>query len=151
LERKVCSERDVVIHMAEPNDLPAIFELVDSYCDDMDVDKTKAKNSIRDIVYLKSALMFEYQGKYVGGIAGYVMSGLFNKDIYYSTMFFYVKRSFRHLTKKIIKEVELVLLPTRVTRIVFGVPSGVAYDKRKRFMSMMGYKELECHMEKRIA
>jgi hypothetical protein len=150
LERKACLEHDVIIHMAEPNDLPAIFQLVDSYCDELDIDRVRAKNSLREIVYLKSVLLVEYKGEYVGGIAGYVLPGLFTKDMFFSTMFFYVKKEFRFLTKQIIKEVELVLLPTPVTKIVYGVPSGSASEKHQRFMRMMGYKELETHLSKDI-
>ncbi len=134
--------------MARPNDLPALFELVDSYSEEFEHDKTVAKNSLREIVYMNSVLLVEFEGKYIGGIAGYMLPGLFNKELYFSTMFFYVIKEFRFLTKRIMKELELVLLPTEITKIVYSIPVGENFEKRKRFMRIMGYNELETHMIK---
>lgn len=150
MDEKVLLARSVIIHIAEPDHLPQVFQLVDTYCDELDIDRTIAKNSLRNIVYAKGVMLVEYEGKYVAGIAGLVLPGLFTNDWFFSTMFFYVVRGYRFLTREIIKEIELVLLPTKVNRLVIGIPNGENYDKQQRFMRMMGYKELETHMEKRI-
>ena len=103
-------------------------------------------------------MLFDYEepttgNQTIGGIAGYVIPCMFTNDVMYSVMFFYVTPEFRFLTSKIIKEVELVLLPTKVTKIVFGVP--VFENKNPeilmRYYRVMGYKPLEVHYFKRIA
>ena len=153
MEEKVCLEREVIIKIAKPNDLPNIFEFCDQYNDGMNIDRTKSKLAIRDLVYLDGALLAEYEGETIGGIAGITMPCMFTNDIIFQVMFFYVDPEYRSLTGKIIKEVELVLLPTKVTKIVFGVP---IFENKKpeilvKYYRMMGYKPLEVHLFKRIS
>ena len=98
-------------------------------------------------------MLAEYEGRIIGGIAGYAIPCMFTNDIIFSVMFFYVEPEFRFLTSRIVKEVELVLLPTKVTKIVFGVP---VFENKKpeilvKFYRMMGYKPLEVHLFKRIS
>ena len=152
LEEKLCLEHKVIINIARPNDLPVIFSFCDEYNDGMNIDRTKAKNAIRDLVYIDGAMLAEYKGQTIGGIAGLVLPCMFTNDIIFSVMFFYVKPEFRFLTSHIVKEVELVLLPTKVTKIVFGVP---VFENKKpeelvRYYRMQGYKPLEVHLFKRL-
>ena len=139
-----------MIHMAVPDDLPAIFALVDTYCEDMDIDRVITKNSLREMLYVKGVLLVEYNGDLIGGIAGYTLPGMFNRDLFFSVMFFYIIKDYRFLTKSIIKELELVLLTTPVTKICFGVLGSNTAKKMQRFYRMMGYSELETHMVKDI-
>ena len=67
-----------------------------------------------------------------------------------AVMFFYIIKEHRHLTKNIIKELELVLLTTPVTKICFGVIGNSTAKKMQRFYRMMGYSEIETHMVKDI-
>lgn len=153
----VCLDNKIVLHIADPSDLPAIYKLVDLYRDDVDnpamgfnVNKDIAKAYLRDLTYLKGSVLVERNGEYIGGIAGHVMPGAFTQDLIFSVMFFYIRPEFRCFTWNIIKELKLVLLPTKVTRIVFGVLANEESAKRQRFMRMLGYKPLEVHMEKRL-
>ncbi len=153
MEKNLCLDRSVIIKIAKPNDLPVIFEFCDEYNDGMNIDRTKAKNAIRDFVYIDGALLAEYEDKIIGGLAGYAMPCMFTNDLIFQVMFFYVKPDFRFLTSRIIKEIELVLLPTKVTKIVFGVP---VFENKKpeilvKYYNLRGYKPLEVHLFKRIA
>lgn len=150
MDAKACLGSKVIIRIAEPNDLPEIFRFCDEYSDGLEINRDKAKNSLRDILYLQGVLMFDYEGKKIGGVAGYVMPCMFTDDVMFSIMFFYVRKEFRFLTKQIIKEIELVMLPTKATKIVFGVPMTKNYNSMIRYFRMMGYTPLETHMEKRI-
>ncbi len=147
---KLCLDHKIILNVAVPNDLPVLFDLVNEYDEELKIDKTIAKNSIREMVYHQGAVLAEYDGIVVGAIIGYVLPGAFTEDLIFSTIFFYVSKDYRHLTKQIIRELELSILPTKVTKIVFGVIADRNYSKRKRFMRMMGYSELETHYEKRI-
>ena len=145
-----CLEHKVIVHMARPDNLPQIFHLVDSYSDSLTINKNKAKNALRELVYINGVLLFKFDKEVIGGIAGFVTPSMFTDDTLFNVLFFYVKKDFRHLTKEIIKEFELVLLPTSVNKIIFGVLGNESYEKQKRFMRMMGYKELETHMVKGV-
>ena len=136
--------------MAVPEDLPDIFALVDTYCEDMEIDRVIAKNSLREMLYVKGVLLVEYNDTLIGGVAGYTLPGMFTDDLFFSVMFFYIIKEHRHLTKNIIKELELVLLTTQVTKICFGVIGNSTAKKMQRFYRMMGYSELETHMVKDI-
>ncbi len=153
MHEKVCLGNSIVINIAQASDLSVIFSFCDEYNDGMKIDRTRAKNALRDLVYIQGVMLVEYEGRIVGGIAGYVTPCMFTNDVIFSVMFFYVEPSFRFLTPRIVKEVELVLLPTKVTKIVFGVP---IFENRKplelvRFYRLMGYKPLETHLFKRIS
>ena len=153
MEEKLLVGNDVIVRIAEPSDLFKIFEFCDEYNDGININRNKAKDALRDLVYIKGVMLVDYQDQTIGGIAGYVQPCMFTNDILFSVMFFYVKPDLRFLTGKIIKEVELVLLPTKVTKIVFGVP---VFENRKteivvKYYQMQGYKPLEVHLFKRIA
>lgn len=153
MDEKVLLEHKVILHIANANDLPEVFELVDDYDGEIAIDKTKTKNNLREIVYMQGAMLFEYEGTIIGGVAAYVCPCMFTNDVIYTAMFFYVREQFRFLTVEIIKEMELVLLPTKVTKIVFGVPiidNKNAHKLIRRF-KMLGYEPLETHMYKRIS
>ena len=152
MEQKVCLDHSVVIKAAEPNDLPDVFALIDTYNGETMHDKTMVKNNVRDMVYMQGVMLVEYNGEVIGGIAGYVTPSMYTSDIILSIMFFYVRHGFRHLTKKIIDELELVMLPTSVTKIVFGILAhdNVHYEKQIRYFKMAGYHLLETHLFKRI-
>ena len=151
MQENLCLANSVVLHIAEPVHIPEIYELVDTYRDGMIIDKDLTKESLRDIVYDEGVILIEYNDMIVGGIAGYVMPCMFTHDQIYSVMFFYILPSFRFLTRDVMKEIELVVLPTHATKIVFGVPAMYKNPKAlARFYRRMGYKPLETHYEKRI-
>ncbi len=141
---------NIVIHVAGIDDLLDLYNLVDVYSDEIQIDKNRAKLSIREMVYMDSTMLFEYRGLIVGAIAGYTMPGTFTDSVIFSAMFFYMLPEYRYLTKHVIKEIELVLLPTKVNKIVFSVPANGKAPLMRRFWKMLGYKELEIHMCKRI-
>ena len=153
MQENLCLEHSVVLKIAKANDLPDVFELVDAYDDGRIIDKTITKNSLREIVYDQGVLLVEYDETVIGGIAGYVMPSMFTRDIIFSVMFFYVRPQFRFLTKKILKELELSMLPTIANKIVFGVDldGGKNASKMLRYYRMAGYKPLETHVYKRMA
>ena len=149
-EPKLCLDHSVVIHIAKPSDLLDVFDLVDEYADGIKIEKGRTKQSLRDLVYSGQVMVFKYEETTIGGVAGYNSPCLFTDDVFYNVMFFYVRQQFRFLTKEIIKEMELVLLPTKVTKLVFGIPISKHSEKYKRYYKMMGYRELETHVYKRI-
>ena len=150
MNEKVCLDNKIVLKIANPTDLPIIFDLVDDYSGELEIDRTKVKNSIREVVYIQGAILVEYEGSTIGGIAGYSSASMINDEMLFTVMFFYVRKDYRCLTKYIIKELELVLLPTKTTMIIFGIIMNKTHYKLSRFMRMMGYDKIETHMAKRI-
>ena len=150
MQEKVLLANSVSLKLANADDLPAIFLLVDDYAGEIDIDRTKAKNSLRDMVYIKGVLLVEFEGRVIGGVAGYTLDGLFNDDIVFSVMFFYIMKEFRFLSRKTITELEFSLMPLKINKLVFGVPFNDDSEKYKRFYKTMGYSEMETHVQKRI-
>jgi len=144
LQENLCLDNSVILHMAQADQLPYIFDLVDDYNDGMYFDKTITKNNLREMVYMQSALLVKYKDSIIGGIAGFVLPCMFTNDLMFQIMFFYVRPKSRHLTGKIIDELELVVLPTKVTKIVFGVPIHGAKKPRSliKYFRRRGYKPL---------
>lgn len=143
----------ITIRVAQPNDLPEVFRLVDSVDSEefiFEINRDKLKNSLRELIYVRGALFGECNGQVIGGVAGYALPCMFTDEMLYCCMFLYVKKEFRHLTKKFIQELELTLLPTNAKRLTFGVPEGQSSDLMQRFFKMMGYKKLETHYYKRF-
>jgi hypothetical protein len=108
-QEKVLLENSVVVKLAKPSDMLDVFDLVDNYEGTIPLNVERTKDNLRDIVYGAGVLLGEYNGEVFGGIAGYALPCLFNDEVMYVAMFFYVKKDYRHLTKKFLKEVELVL------------------------------------------
>lgn len=138
----------IVLRIAEPNDLPDIFSFVDLYDDGLDIDRKKAKNSLRDLLYIQGVILGHYNGKAIGGVAGICFNGFFTDDIIFFIQFLFIHPEHRSLTKRFIEEVELSMLATKATKIVFGIPNGNNYEEKQRFLRILGYKELETHMVK---
>lgn len=150
MDKNLCLERKVVIKCARPEDLPELFEMVDLYDGSLKIDRNKTKNSLREMLYNGGVFFATLDGKTIGGIGAYVFPCLFNDDFMFCVMFFFVKKGFRSRTKEIVKELELVLLPSRVNKILFGFLSGEDQAKRIRFMKMIGYKDYESHVCKEV-
>lgn len=140
----------VLIHNAEPNDLPHVFTLVDGYCDDYKINPVRVKNFLRDILYVRGVFMATYNGEPIGGVAGYAMPNMFQDELMFAVMFFYIKKEYRKLTGKFLEEFELALLPTKCNRIIFGVMNTPVGTKQQRYLRMRGYSLLETHLSKRI-
>lgn len=152
MQEKILLDNKVVVNLATTLDLMSIYALVDDYCDNIAIDRYKTKNSIRDMVYMNGALLFDYNGFVIGGTSGYLMPSMFTDDSFFMSMFFYIRKEYRHLTKQCIKELELCVLPSKVTKLIFGVMAfnNPNYEKQKRFFRMLGYKELETHFYKDV-
>lgn len=148
--QKVCIQNKVVVNLATINDLMVVYSLVDDYSDGINIDRDRTKLAIRDIIYIDGVLLVEYNSVVIGGIAGYIMPSMFTNDTFFMVMFFYVRKGYRHLTKSIIKELELVVLPSKITKLIFGVLNNDRYAQQKRYFKMLGYKELETHMWKDV-
>lgn len=140
----------LVITIATQKDLPDIYHICDTFKDYPGIDSGVLKESIKSMVEIGGILLAEINGNIVGGVAGYVMPGLYNGDLIFSVMFLYMKKGYRQYTKKFIKELELVLLPTKVNKIVFGILHSKVSHGYERFYRMMGYKKLETHVYKNI-
>lgn len=148
-----CLKDKVILKLADASDLPDIFKLVDAYDGPLPYDKKLTKNNLRDIVYFKGALLGLYNDQVIGGVAGYVLPSLFKDELTFCVMFLFIMPEYRRMTKQFIQEVELSLLGTKVNKIVFGFPSqeaDKAAAKMKRFIRILGYKELEVHYQKRF-
>ena len=150
MESKI-AQNEITFRVAVPNDLPEIFKLVDEYNDGIEIDRTRTKNSLRDFVYVQGVFMVYHGDQVIGGIGGYVAPALITNDIIFNVMFFYIRPQFRKHTKRIILEMELVMLPTRATQIVYGIPAGGKMPLLYRFFKMMGYKSLEIHVIRRLS
>lgn len=140
----------VVLRIANPNDLPEIFLLVDQYHEELEIDRSRTKNALRDLLYIQGCILAEYNGKAIGGVAGVCFNGCFTDEVIFFIQFLFVHRDYRFLTRELIKEVELSMLPTKATKIVYGIPNGNNYAKKQRFMKMLGYNELEVHVYKNL-
>lgn len=144
-------ENTLIIRIAGPDDLPDLFQLVDEYSDGIKHNPRFVKNSLRDLLYIQGVLVGDLNGHVIGGVAGIALPCMWNDDVLFSVMFFYIRNRYRHLTRCFINELEHSLLPTKATKLVFGVPNfGADYEPRKRFMRMLGYRELETHMVKNV-
>lgn len=143
----------VVINLATDSDIPAIHGFADNYDDfpvDAEVDPQRIKDITKQMIDLQSVLMAKVDGVTIGVFGGYIFHSLFTKDIMFQSMFFYVIPKYRKHTREFLKEVELALIPTKVTRIVIGVAAFKRFEAQRRFFKMMGYKTLEEHFYKRI-
>ena len=150
MEKNLCLEHKVVLKVAQANDLPVLFSLVDDYDGDVQVNKTRIKNAIREIVYVQGAVIAEVDRQVIGAVVGYALPCLYNDDVIFSVMFFYVRKQYRKFTKDIVRELELVLLPTKVNLIAYGFIVNQDYLKLQRYMKILGYKEIGTHLAKRI-
>lgn len=150
MDQKLCLVDKVVIKCARPEDLPDVFEMVDLYDGPLGINRTKTKNNLREILYNSGVFLAVLNGKTIGGIGAYVFPCMFNDDLMFCVMFFFVKHDYRHRTKDILRELELVLLPSRITKVIFGFMAGESQAKQIRFMRMSGYKEFETHVFKNI-
>lgn len=151
-------QNKVILRLAEADDLPEMFKIVDTYDGDILIDSNKVKNSLRDMVYMQGVIIAYYNDVSIGAVAGYVFPSMYNDDLMFHQMFFYVKKEYRALTIQFIKELELVLIPTKVNKIVMGIPMHTTsketeqpqHDKLLRFYKMLGYKVLETHVFKQL-
>lgn len=139
----------VIVSIAVEKDLPMIYRMIEGYSGNQPIDRVKVMQAARDLVSIHGVLVADVNAEPIGIMAGYVMNSLFTDDVMFSTMFFYVKPEYRRYAREFMKEVELVLLPTKVNKIVIGIPYFV-HPTFKRFLHMMGYSELEAHYQKRI-
>lgn len=140
----------VVIKCARHEDLPDLFEMVDSYNGELNIDRKKTKNNLREMLYNRGVFIGTLNGKAIGGVAAHVFPCMFNNDLMFCVMFFFVKNGHRHLTKEFLRELELVLTPTKITKIIFGFLAGKEQRYKLRFMRMLGYKVFETHVYKNI-
>lgn len=150
MERNLCLAHKVVIKIARPEDLPDLFEMVDLYDGNVQINRNKTKNGLREMLYNSGVFFAILDGRTIGGVGAYCLPCLYNDDVMFCIMFFFVKKGFRKYTKDIVKELEMVLMPTAVSRILYGFLSGQNQAKQLRFMRMLGYKGFETHVYKNI-
>lgn len=145
------------IRLATEKDFPAIISLVDSWHNDaandngIMVDCEKLKKNLKKMLDENLILLISYGGVVVGGMAGYRVGTLFNSDVFFLVMFFYVCRNYRNLVKEILLGIERFLLTENINKITFAVIENAKAKKYIRFYKMMGYNKLETHMIKRLA
>lgn len=152
MDENLCLENSVVVRLATSENYGQIYKLVDEYAEktSLPFDRDKTKESLDQMVKAQGVLLFELYGKIIGGMAGYVIPCAFNNNVFFSVMMFYVCPDHRSLTKKIINEVELVLLASPVTHIIVGVLSDENHDILMRYFRMHGYSRIETHMAKTL-
>ena len=149
-----CLKVKVILKLADPKDLPDLFTLVDKYNGGFDIERKLTKNNLREVLYMQGVFLGYFNDRLIGGVAGYAVPSLFKNEITYCAMFIFIMPEFRHLTKQFIAELELALLGTKVSKLVFGLPTDEREpeaDKIRRFFKILGYKELETHYYKRFA
>lgn len=143
----------VVVRLATIKDLAFVHAITDGYDEepiDVVINRARIKEIAPGMINAHCVLMGEINGETIGLIAGYKLPCLFSDDVLFSTMFFYVLPYWRRYTKDFLKEIELCLTPTNITRIVIAVPAFKQFAARRRFMKIMGYKTLEEQFYKRI-
>lgn len=153
LAENLCLERKVDLYVALMSDVDKVMVLVDNYLSDeglIKIDGDIAKRSLKQIIKMNGVLLGEVDGEVIGGAAGYTMPGLFTSDVFFSILFFYVKKDCRKMTSSFIKAIEEMLKMAGITKIVFGVPYTWNYPVLSRFYRMMGYSLLESHYCKDI-
>lgn len=141
---------NIDIKVADPNDLPEVFLIVDDYAEDLPIDRTRVKNYLREILYCSGVLLGNYRGKVIGGVAGYAVPNMLTEEIMFVVMFFFIRKQYRQLTGRFIKELELALLPTKCNRITFGAMNTPRGNLQQRYLKMHGYSVLETHLSKRL-
>lgn len=145
-------KNDLNFIIAQPNDLPDVFRLVDCYDDGMEIDRDRTKNSLRELVYAGGVFLVKKDDEVVGGLAGYAADSMFTADLIFNVMFFYIVPEHRRMTKRIIIEMELILITnSKATQIVFGVPAVSNMSNLYRFFRIIGYKPLEIHVTRRLS
>ena len=153
MEERVYLEHKAILSIATEANLEDIFSLVDSYVSEnglIYIDPSIAKKTLTQITKINGVLLLRYNEEIVGGMAGYIMPGLFMKDNFFSTLFLYLKKDYRSLTKKLITEAEKILKVAGVSQLVYGVPYSLDSKNLGRFFRIMGYNNLETHYCKEI-
>lgn len=143
-----CSNK-LIVRVANEDDWQAINDIVDNYDGLIPYDINKTKDSLKKSLSMQGIALAEYNGQIVGGVSGYMALSLFQEEIVFIVMFLIFKPEYRYLTKLFIKELELMLLTTRCTQIVYGVPASMPV--LERFFGIMGYEKLETHYMKRLS
>jgi hypothetical protein len=83
-------------------------------------------------------------------MCGLITGTFFTAEKIFSAMFFYVKPSYRSLTKKFIQGVEGMLKHDEVKRMVIGHPASSHGEIIDRFYRMLQFRKLEVHYIKEV-
>lgn len=143
--------KDIQLIQATQEDLVYVVGLIESYRDGMECDIDIIVDNAIKMIDMDQVLLVYHDGKPIGCVSGVVAPCLFRKGMIFSVMFFYVKIGWRHLTKHILKELEMLLLPTNSSMITYGIPEESENSaEMERFFRIMGYKKLETHYYKRF-
>ena len=142
---------DFIVRGATKEDIPAIFNLVEEYGGKKNIDKIKTKQSIMALMEYDGVFICLYGDYLIGGIAGIILPCMFSNDYFYITNYLYIREGFRYLTRKAIKELEMLLLPTKVTKIIFAVVENDYARQMQRFFKILGYDPFETHMAKTVS
>ena len=145
------TKTEITFKVAELDDLPIVLTFVEQYNDGIKIDPTRVKNSLRELVLISGIFLIFNEDKVIGGIGGYVAPSLLTDDLVFNVMFFYVVPESRRWTKRIILEMELILLPTKATMIVYGIPAAGRMPALYRFFRMMKYEPIETHVGRRLS
>lgn len=148
-----CLKDKVTIRPAEYRDMPELCYMVDAYNGPIVRDPEATKKSLAELLSVNGIILGEYNGEVIGGIAAVASPCLFKNELWLNVMFLYIKPKFRRYTKEFIRELEMTLLATKATAISFAVVSEEFDPKSRqlrRWMRLMGYKELEVHFYKRL-
>lgn len=112
----------------------------------VNMDRRCLKASLSNMVDNKGVYMGSVNDEVIGAIAGLHTMSPLSLDGVYSSMLLYVKPRLRKYTKEFICSVRDMLNKTSVSLFVVGVPNYGEFEKNKRFMGFMGFKELESHL-----
>lgn len=99
---------------------------------------------IANLIDNNSAIVVEYNGELIGGMAGYISKTITGEESVYMVMFFYVVRRFRRKIRRILKAI-MAFLKGKVQQIIIASPYTEDSAKRDRFYKIMGFKPLETH------
>lgn len=157
MEKRLSAEikAQVRVRPATKYDLVDLLVFADQYARECgnkipnyDLDHTKS--SIQAYLDKQQIIIGEIEGYPMGAMAGSIHECLFTKEAIFASMFFYVPKSLRRFTREFLKEVEISFLPSKVTRLVIGIPGFEDHNRLARFMGIMGYQTLETHFYKKV-
>ncbi len=144
------------VRLATIKDEEQINSLFDGYSTESleyygeNMDKDKAKQAVMHMVKSKTCFVGIHEGQTVGGISGVIFPGLFTKDTFFSTLFFYVEPSYRYLTKAFLRQLNGELNKIGVTKLIIGSPEFGEAKKLDRYYKMNGFELLERHYLRKV-
>lgn len=140
---------EMEVRMALSSDFETIQELYSDYTGEhMDIavyDKPTVDESIRRMIKDGALILAVMEEKVIGFAAGYFQKCHFSKDVMFSLMYLYVKKSERQYSGHFLAVLKELLKKTDATKFVVSRPAFSGNEKLDRFYQIHGFKPLETH------